>query len=141
QGQPAEAALRDVQQLLEKEEPEPLLLIGLRGERAGGARYLAHLEAAPGLLARRKIVLSLVGNDSHESQFVLMAVLPLFSTASIEWQRAAHLRFMTQFVEVAKLPLEQQQAEIEHLEKSAKDQPFLVRLIAPALSKMVVSCR
>ncbi|HEY7154459.1 MAG TPA: hypothetical protein VH575_10915, partial [Gemmataceae bacterium] len=141
QGQPAGASLRDVQQLLEKEEPEPLLLIGVRGERAGGARYLAHLEAAPGLLARRKIVLSFFGNESHDSQFTLMAVLPLFSTASLEWQRAAHLRFLTQLVEAAKLPPDQQQAEIERLEKSAKDQPFLVRLIAPSLSKTMASCR
>jgi hypothetical protein len=140
QGQPAEADLRDVQQLVEKEEPEPLLLIGLRGERAGGARCLAHIEAQ-GLLARRKIVLGLIGNESRDSQFTLMAVLPLLSTAGLEWQRAAHLRFLTQFVEAAKLPHERQQAEMERLEKSAKDQPLLVRLIVPAVSKIMVSCR
>jgi hypothetical protein len=145
QGQPAQAALRDAQQLLEKEEVVPLLLVGFRGERAGGNHCLAHIEAASGPFARRSVLLSLLGmgNGSRESQYSLIEdflCLPLYTSAGIERQRAAYLRFMTQAVEAAKLPLGQQQAEMERWEAAAKAQPSLVRLIAPALNKMTAAC-
>src|ERR1700687_2882088 len=45
QGQPTVAALERLQQLFEKEEAEPVSLIGLRGERAGGDRLLSEVQA------------------------------------------------------------------------------------------------
>jgi len=43
QGQPSEADLKQLQQLLQKEEAEPLLLVALRGERAGCDQFLEAL--------------------------------------------------------------------------------------------------
>jgi hypothetical protein len=145
QGQPAAAALRDVQQLLEKEEQEPLLLVGLRGERAGGDRYLGYIASASDPLARRAIVLSFLGmstglRNSQPSLIDEILSLPLYTAAGVERQRAAYLRFMTQAVEAAKLPLEQQQAEMERWEATAKAQPSLVRLMAPSLKNMTTAC-
>jgi hypothetical protein len=125
QGQPSEAALRKLQQLLEKEEPEPLLLIGMRGERGGMDRLLLALESGTTSLD------SVLGGPSG------MESLTLRLPGSMDRQRAAMLRYLTRAVEVAKLPPGQQQHdEMQQLEAIVKTQPYLVRLLAPAFTKV-----
>ena len=56
-------------------------------------------------------------------------------------QRAAMLRYMNRYVELAKLPPEQQQARFQQLETTLKDQPVLVRMLVPTLSKLSDAAR
>ena len=46
------------------------------------------------------------------------------------------LRLMTRAVEVAKLPTDERRAAFQQLDATMKDQPILVRLLLPALSKV-----
>jgi hypothetical protein len=67
--------------------------------------------------------------------------LVLWAPPSIKTQRAAMLRYMDRVVEIAKLPPEQQSAPMQALEATVKDQPVLVRLLVPAVSKVSAACQ
>jgi hypothetical protein len=139
QGEPADAALRQVQQLLEKEEPEPLLLFGTRGERAGIDRLMAALQTGQvsggGVMREMGMV-----RDSGESA-PLIESLAIRFPGFIPSQRAALLRHMTRAVEIAKLPPDQQAREMDQLDATVKQQRVLVRLLAPALNKVANACQ
>ncbi len=137
QGEPADAALRQVQQLLEKEEPEPLLLFGIRGERAGIDRLMTAIQSGQisgGQMTQMMGMSNGFGDNLAPMEF-LAARLPGF----IPSQRAALLRHLNQAVEIAKLPPEQQLHEIGNLDANTKQQAVLVRLLAPALSKVAAA--
>jgi len=51
------------------------------------------------------------------------------------------LRYLTRAVEIAKLPPEQQPAEFKQLEAAGRSEPILVRLLAPAMSKVADACQ
>jgi hypothetical protein len=139
QGEPSEDALRQFQELLGKEEPEPLLLIAARGERAGMDRLMETIQSGQTKLsARNLVVLAGVGERSAPS---LGDELTLWAPGSSESQRAAMLRYMNRYVELARLPPEQQRAAFQQLEATAKDRPVLVRLLAPALGKVCDAAR
>jgi hypothetical protein len=138
QGEPSEGALRQFQELLEKEEAEPLLLIAARGERAGMDRLMETIQSGKTQLSARSLaVLAGVGEKGAPS---LSDDLTLWMPGSYKSQRAAMLRYMNRYVELAKLPPEQH-AQFQQLEATAKDQPVLVRLLAPALGKVADSAR
>jgi hypothetical protein len=140
QGKPADAALRQVQQLMEKEEPEPLLLIGLRGERGGFDRFLAAIQSGQLKLSGKELA-ALSGSTSSASDHSWqMASLSVYLPGFISSQRAALLRHMTRAIEIAKLPPNQQAHEMEQLDANTKQQAVLVRLLAPALSKVANGC-
>jgi hypothetical protein len=139
QGEPSEGALRQFQELLEKEESEPLLLIVARGERAGTDRLMETIQSGKTKLSARSLtVLAGVGEKGAPS---LSDDLTLWMPGSYKSQRAAMLRYMNRYVELAKLPPEQQHAPFQQLEATAKDQPVLVRLLAPALGKVADAAR
>jgi type II secretory pathway pseudopilin PulG len=139
QGEPSEAALRQFQELLEKEEPEPLLLIGMRGERAGMDRLMETIQSGKTKLSALDMLsFDRLGDQSAPS---LGDDLTLWTPGSYKSQRAAMLRYMNRCVELAKLPPEQQNAPFQQLEATIKDQPVLVRLLVPALSKISGTAR
>jgi hypothetical protein len=131
QGQPSEAALDALQQLLHDEAAHPLLWIAARGERAG----LDHLMQA---VLAGEVKLSHFTRDSGLS---FLEALALYTPGEIKTQRAALLRHLTQLVEAARLPVEQQVRRLEQLQATVKEQPPLVRLFTPALEKVAAACQ
>jgi hypothetical protein len=141
QGEPSEAALLPVQQLLEKEEAEPLMWIISRGERAGDDRLMQTIQTGRTKLSARDLAMTAGLNGTPEGGPTTTEYVLLRTPGFIKIQRAAMLRFMTRAVEIAGLPPEQQQPQFAQLEASAKEQPLLVRLLVPALGKMAASCQ
>jgi hypothetical protein len=140
QGQPSEDALKQVQQLLEQEEQENLLLIALRGERAGFDRLMEALQTGK-VRASGQDIMQIAGLSGSDRQPTWVERLALRLPATIKSQRAAMLQYMTQAIEAAKQPPEQQQRAIEKVEATAKEQPTLVRLLAPALRTLTTAAR
>lgn len=140
QGEPSETALRPLQQLLEKEETEPLLLIAVRGERAGFDRLLEGIQSGKIPLSGKDLAM-LTGLSGSKPAPVWMQTQALRLPAVRAWQRAAMLRHMTRAVEIAKMPPEQQEQEMEKLDAAAKLQPLLVRLLCPALGTIAAADR
>ena len=139
QGEPSQDALKQFQQLLEKEEPEPLLLIAARGERAGLDRLMETIQSGKTKLTARDLaVTARFGGQSAPSA---VEDLVLWMPGSYKGQRAAMLRYMNRYVELAKLPPEQQHPGFRQLEATTKDQPVLVRLLVPALGKVSEAAR
>lgn len=140
QGEPSEAALQPLQQLLEKEETEPLLLIAVRGERAGFDRLLEGIQSGKIPLSGTDLAM-VAGLSGSKPTPVWTQTQALRLPAVRTWQRAAMLRHMTRAVEIAKMPLEQQEQEMEKLDAAAKIQPLLVRLLCPAVGKVAAADR
>jgi hypothetical protein len=130
QGEPSDAALLQMQQLLEKEEPEPLLLYGVRGERGGMDRLLEALQTGKIQKTARQYAMDCLTDGDPA---VSVKTLPLLSPAVVVSQRAAMLRHMNRFVEIAKLPPEQQEAPLKELSATLKGEPLLVWLLAPSV--------
>jgi hypothetical protein len=128
QGQARETSLAAFQKLLDKEGQVPLLLIGVRGERAGLNRLMHYLETGDPI-KNAEYLRALRGFGKEEKD------VPPLSPAEIKTQHAALLRYLTQGVEIAKLPLKEQARRFSRLEADIKNQSHLVRLLAPALIK------
>jgi hypothetical protein len=141
QGEPSEAALLSVQQLLEKEEAEPLMRIIARGERAGEDRLMNALQTGKMKLSASDLVMAAGFSSNPDGEPRTMEYVLLRTPGFFKVQRAAMLRFLNRAVEIAELPPEQQQPQFAQLEASAKEQPLLVRLLVPALGKMAVACQ
>jgi ABC-type transport system involved in multi-copper enzyme maturation permease subunit len=124
QGQPNEDSMRTLQQLLETEEKEPLVLIGMRGERAQMDRIMERLQNGQ---TNFKTLKGLWGGSPE----VLVAA------GSIKGQRAAMLEIMNENVEAAKLPVEQQIPEFKRIEQSIYKQNIMIRMLVPATSRVV----
>jgi hypothetical protein len=112
QGEPPEHALASMQQLVEKEEKEPLFLFGARGQRADWDDFLEGVQ----------------NGEYHE----LRRFSALGGTT-----RASILRVTTRIVEIAKLPVEEQGAELHKPELFAVPRlDFLSRLyMTPRVEK------
>jgi hypothetical protein len=135
QGEPSDAALRQLQELLEKEEAEAYLLQALRGERARTDQLFDALQTGKIKTTARDLVKEARGDDlPPDEQPTLLEMVSLSSAIVLKMQRAAMLRYMTQAVEIAKLPPEQQYARFEELKATRKDQPLLVRVLTRDLS-------
>ncbi|HEV2949877.1 MAG TPA: hypothetical protein VGX70_21040 [Gemmataceae bacterium] len=119
QGEPSEHSMRMLQLLMEDEEKLPLLLIALRGERAVFDRLMESIE-------KGKTNLKKLGG------FWSGAEEMLFLSGSVKAQRAVMLDIMTENVEAAKLPVEQQEAEFKRIEQSISGRPQLIRMLVPA---------
>jgi hypothetical protein len=136
QGEPSDAALLEVQRLLEKEEPEPLLLFGMRGERAGMDRFLEGLQTG-----KVKMGPMLAAVNGSRGSSPPLETAALMSSAVVESQRAAMLRRTNRLVEIAQLPPDQQEAQIKELRATLKNEPLLVRMLEPALEKVAQTYR
>jgi hypothetical protein len=135
QGQPSEAALAELQKLLEKEEAERLTVNAIRGERAGFDHFLEAIQTGKKTLTDHELRdLAEPGPFSAYDRGQTDAV-DLRTPGLIPSQRAAMLRYMNQGAEIAKLPPEEQPKQFALWDAARKDQPPLVQLFAPALSK------
>jgi hypothetical protein len=142
QGEPTDAALRQLQKLLEKEAPEPLLLTATRGERAGVDQFLDAIQTRKTQTTARDLLkLTGVGARNATEPPGLLENLALYSNAAVTSQRASLLRYMNRVVEIAKLPPEQQDQHFQELEETRKGQPLLVRVLTPALLKVADASR
>jgi hypothetical protein len=133
QGEVSADLLADFQKLLEDEEAQPLLLFATRGERAGGQVLVEQLKEG-------KVTLSQLSGGPAATKYKLGPVdleklLAPFIMGSISGNQAALLRYMTRAVEIAKKPVEEQAELLKELEASARSEPVLVRLLAPAVAK------
>jgi ABC-type transport system involved in multi-copper enzyme maturation permease subunit len=124
QGQPGEEAMCALQRLLEVEEKEPLLLIGMRGERAWFDGILEKLQNG------QTMVKNLGGLFGGGPEVLVVA-------GSLKGQRAGMLEIMSENVEASKLPLEKQMPEFTRIEQSLHNQPILIRMIVPAMIRIV----
>jgi hypothetical protein len=142
QGEPSDAELRQLQELLEKEAAEPLMRTWARGERAGQDQLLDAIETCKTRMTARDLVKMATGSGvgggarTGYDPAALLDSLALCSNAGVTSQRAALLRYNTRVVEIAQLPPEEQYARAKELQAALKDQPLLVRALAPPLSKI-----
>jgi hypothetical protein len=144
QGEPSEAALQAVQELLEKEAAEPLLLYGVRGERAVNHRTLQWMEDGGGSLSQTEKLLvgGAPGAGGQPSRLESMV-----SGALARRSHVPHLRLLTEFVAIARLPMDQQIPQLDALDerimKSARagELPVVSKLLLPAVLKVAQACQ
>ncbi|HEY1379613.1 MAG TPA: hypothetical protein VGF55_22610 [Gemmataceae bacterium] len=133
QGEPSEAVLAALQERLEAEEPAPLLLYGLRGERAGAHQLFENLRN--GTVATASAAGMLGMNLPSALNYVVN--FPGFLTS----QHAGHLRFMNEMVEIAKLPPEQWAARLAEQNAKVNQLPVMAKLLVPAVDKVARACQ
>jgi hypothetical protein len=130
QGEPSADELKKMQELLELEAAEPVLLIGVRGERAQ-----LH-ELMNGLKSGRVTLSDATGGFRNEGRGIADALGGKMARGS----QARLLRLMTEAVEAAKLPPEQQAEPMKGIETKAKqakvNYDVLVALLMPAIFKV-----
>jgi hypothetical protein len=131
QGEPSEAALAQMQSLMEEDLQDNLLLTGARGERAVGDGIMADLQTAP-LKARQLIGMTSGTGVSIMSLDGLRMLIP----GAMKSNRMAMLKFNNQLVEIAKRPVDEQFEEFKNVDASAVKLPPIARLIVPALVKV-----
>jgi hypothetical protein len=129
QGEPSADELKKTQELLELEESENVLLIGLRGERAGDHQLMEAMKS--GHLKLSNAAGGLGGGGTAAD---------LFGSTLARGSHARLLRMMTDNVEAAKLPAEQQGEAFRRLDtrvKQAKvDYDVIIGLLMPATMKV-----
>ena len=126
QGEISDANLAAFQDLLEKELDEPLLLISARGERALTDCLMDAIEK--GDVRPWQVPQLLNDRDANLDVFEDLHLVLVPGSGSVH--RATMLRFNSQFVEIAKRPVEEQKKLIDDLEISAKSLPALVQLVS-----------
>jgi hypothetical protein len=136
QGEPSPAALATLQRELEREGMEPLLLYGIKGERACSDSVMESIqEGRISSFGLRNLLGGALGSNLSPDN-VRLAFLWL----SIRSDRAGTLRFMNRAVEVAKLPPERQRSALKALMAETKTQNVLLRLLLPAVDKVGDAC-
>lgn len=127
QVEPSPDELRKTQELLELEAGEPILVIAARGERAGEHELMMGLKSGNAKLS------ALTGGGNSG----------LANLAGASLARGSHprlLRMMTDFVEAAKLPPEQQGEAFKQLDVRAKqakvNYDVVIALLVPATMKV-----
>jgi len=129
QGEPSPAALADLQRLLEEEEAVNLLLCYMRGKRAWLDHRIVNVQNGNAKVADllNSVDLSVGIRDPEAVEVALMT----YSAGGLKSQCAAVLRYMTQFVESAKLAPEEQVQRNKQLEAEAGNHGLLVRALVP----------
>jgi hypothetical protein len=135
QGEPSDAVLAALQARLEAAEPEPLLLYGLRGERAGGNQFFQGIR--DGTIPAGNAISAFGLAGGMPAPFAYLLRLPGYVTA----QQAGLLRYMTEMVEVAKLPPEQWQNRLAGQRAKIQQLPMLAQLLVAAVDKMSEACQ
>jgi hypothetical protein len=128
QGEPSADELKKMQELLELEVADPLLLIAIRGERAGQHQLMKALKSGDAKL-------STIAGSGGGSAFADVA-----GSTLARGSHARLLRLLTEYVEVAKLPPEQQIEPIKQLDLRVKrarvEYDVVVALLMPAMMKV-----
>jgi hypothetical protein len=139
QGSPTETALADTQHLLEDEAAQNLLLLAARGERAGLHGLLLTVESQE-LNVSHLIPSENAGQPTLDDK--LIAVLSdsaLNQEGPFKQSHAWLLLYLTEFVDIAKLPVEQQRPLIEKLEARRAKAPPAARKLAPPIGQMALT--
>jgi hypothetical protein len=135
QGEPSAPALRELLRALREEESEPLLLTGLRGERAGLDRLMEAIQT--GKIPPEQVDLRFMFTERMQEPVKLRLSAP-----AVKHERAALLRHLTQVVEAAKLPPTQQAKEFQKLESQVRGlatsggEMRFVWLLSPAYARL-----
>jgi hypothetical protein len=136
--QPDDASLAAMQRALEDEAAEPLLLLAARGERAGIHALLWAFEQ--GQLKTSDLVSS--GDVSQQTLgdklLVVLHDKNLSARSTFEQSHAWLLKYLTEFVEIAKLPLEDQKPRLDKLDARRATAPPAARKLMPAAHSMDV---
>jgi hypothetical protein len=132
QGRPSDAALAQMQKLIDEELKENLLLVGARGERAFNDEALADLQKSP-LKVRQMMVKT--GPGGPGPSLLTLENLRMLLPGSIKMTRAAMLQFNNRVVAIARKPVEQQIEDVQALDASSAELPALSRMIAVAVVK------
>lgn len=125
QGRASEASLKALQRALEDDEPAPLLLIGLRGERGGLDAMLEAVQAGDVDLHK------MITNKAAPPVKAAMQRGPW-----VQRERARLLRHLTELVEAAKLPYGPRHARIDAVNLPVKNDGSLVAMFLPAAGKV-----
>jgi ABC-type transport system involved in multi-copper enzyme maturation permease subunit len=125
QGQPSESALAKLQEALETEETAPLLLIGMRGERAMSDRFFESIQT--GQMSKKQI-LSLRNYFGELANLEWSDLGLLLLGLSVPERRAQALEFTTQLVEAAKSSIEEQPSRLAALAPRGRTLPPVTRI-------------
>jgi hypothetical protein len=137
QGVADEAVLKEMQTLLELEDKESTWLHSLRGERAGWHVMFEDIRDG------RMPLNTLNGMAGPTSARNLFGWIRERFPSTILSDYPEYLQHMTQAVEIARLPLDQQRPKLQAWEETAKTTDnSVIRLAAPALAKVYnAECR
>jgi hypothetical protein len=123
QGEPSEGALASLQEQLTEEEKEPILLIGMRGDRAMRDQFMVAVQTG------QLPLLELWRNSQgyYELDLSPLDALLFYSGISVASCRANLLQLTNEEVEIVKGPPEEQQARLQALAAHAPEWPAVVR--------------
>lgn len=131
QGQASGDSLATCQNRLQEEEETPRLLIAARGNRAGCNRLMGSLESEEVKLSQ---ISDFAGRPlgRFEAAWRNFAVSP-----TIKRSHTAILRGSTEYIEIARLPLEEQGERFKEFEMSVRREELLplARLVLPGMTK------
>jgi hypothetical protein len=127
QGAVDDAALAEAQKLLQAEVDEPILLFGLRGDRANLDILFINLEK--GTVDLDKVLGDMRVGHHEKIQFWLAG-------GTFEHARAYALNRYLQVIDIVKGPAWEQQSKLKALDQHTEDMPPLARLLTPALTKI-----
>jgi hypothetical protein len=134
QGEPSDKSLALLQQLLEAEDKEPVFLIAARGERAFSDKALqaAQSEKAKSSQLGTLLTKALQRLKAGDLDFndLLYQVF-----GSISADRVALLKYLSEIVEIAKLPVEEQDARLKQLESGLAGENEMVQSTVMALTR------
>ncbi len=134
-GEPSVPSLLRLQQLLELEEPEPLVLYGARGDRASLDRMMAAIQRGECSIKEIQLGIKMATIKPGMTPDALVLAEDLVnSPLGLKHQRAGMLRYMNRVVEALKVPNPGQMKRLRALEAELPTQPVLVKLFIPAVS-------
>jgi len=136
QSEPDAVTLASLQQLVEDDERQPLFLFAVRGERAGGFEALEMARAAVAAKPLGQQIDNAV-RDVWAGRVTVEEALAMMPGA-IPAQEAALLAAMTELVEIAKLPPQEQGPRLDAWGTESKRLPPLARMMTPAIEKVGV---
>jgi len=123
QGELSESSLAALQHLLEEDVAEPTLLQGARGNRAMDDGCLAAMQSGAVKFSWKNLVGFTRRSNRSSQQDALLEVPFMLAPRSVLADRAALLRFNNQFVEFAKLPVEEIHAKLQELNLDTRNLP------------------
>ncbi len=128
QGEPADAALADLQRRFAAEDGHPGLAIGLRGERPGMDGLMALIQAGD---FPWQEVAQWADREDRTGYETTDALLFSVTPGGEKESRAAMLRHITDLIAAARLPEAEQGAAFAQAEARRKEMPLPARLLSP----------
>jgi hypothetical protein len=142
QGQPSDASLTVFQDLLKDEDGQPVVLVAARGQRALSDRFLYALQTGsikPSQLGLGVVLIKRLSGMRIRNVNVNDLLYQAFHSVSRD--RAALLDYLSQVVEIAKLPVEEQGLWLAQLESTLASQPEMVGMLGRSVSQVAVGVR